>query len=389
MRLWRVFLKTLKEQARDMLALSLSLLFAPFFVFLYWLFFPSGSTTYGVLVLNNDLGVQLADGVALNGGSQVVEAMRAVTYADGNPLLQVKLVTDRVEAETRLRNRDAAALVIVPPDFSQAVRAMQREQETDATSVTLVGDLTNPYYAVAAIVANAALDQYLQAAAGQQRPIQVIEEPLGASAARTEFENYVPGILAFSVIMLVFLAAMTVTHEVENGTLRRLQITRLTSLDFLGGVSAAIALHGVVAIVLTFLTALALGFHSQGPLWVAVVIGAMTSLSIVGVGLMIACFSRTVSQAFVIANFPLALFMFFSGAVLPIPKVSLFTLGGRTIGLYDLLPPTHAVVALNKVLTLGVGLEGVIYELTALLVLSVAYLAVGVWLFKRIHLRAG
>jgi hypothetical protein len=144
MRLWRVFLKTFKEQTRDMLALSLSLLFAPFFVFLYWLFFPSGSTTYGVLVLNNDLGVQLADGVALNGGSQVVEAMRAVTYADGNPLLKINLVTDRAEAETRLRNRDAAALVIVPPDFSQAVRAMQQEQETDTTSVTFVGDLTNP-----------------------------------------------------------------------------------------------------------------------------------------------------------------------------------------------------------------------------------------------------
>ncbi len=389
MRLWSVFLKTLKEQARDTLALSLSLLFAPFFVFLYWLFFPSGSTTYGVMILNHDVSVQLADGATLTGGSQVVEAMKAMTYADGNPLLQVSLVTDRAEAETRLKNRDAAALVIVPPDFSQAIRAMQQGREPITTSVTFVGDLTNPYYAVAAVMADAALDQYLQAAAGQQRPIQVAEEPLGASAARTEFENYVPGILVFSVVMLVFLAAMTVTHEVETGTLRRLQITRLTSLDFLGGVSAAIALHGVIAIVLTFLTALALGFHSQGPLWVAMVVGAVTSLSIVGVGLVIACFSRTVSQAFVIANFPLTLFMFFSGAIFPIPRVSLFTLGGRTIGLYDVLPPTHAVVALNKVLTLGAGLEGVTYELTALLVLSVVYLAVGVWLFKRTHLRAG
>jgi ABC-2 type transport system permease protein len=145
----------------------------------------------------------------------------------------------------------------------------------------------------------------------------------------------------------------------------------------------------VAAIVLTFLTALALGFRSQGPLWVAAVVGAVTTLSIVGTGLVVACFSRNVNQAFIIANFPLTLFMFFSGAIFPIPKVSLFTLGGRTVGLYDLLPPTHAVVALNKVLTLGAGLEGVLYELTALLVLSVAYLAVGVWLFKRTHLRAG
>jgi ABC-2 type transport system permease protein len=69
--------------------------------------------------------------------------------------------------------------------------------------------------------------------------------------------------------------------------------------------------------------------------------------------------------------------------------VSLFSLGGRTIGLYDILPPTHAVVALNKVLTLGAGLGDVAYELTALLVLSVIYFAAGVWLFQRAHLRAG
>jgi len=84
----------------------------------------------------------------------------------------------------------------------------------------------------------------------------------------------------------------------------------------------------------------------------------------------------------------LALFMFFSGAVFPIPRVTLFTVGGRAIGLYDVLPPTHAVVALNKVLTLGAGLGDVIYELAALLILSAVYFAAGVWLFSRTHLRA-
>ena len=101
-----------------------------------------------------------------------------------------------------------------------------------------------------------------------------------------------------------------------------------------------------------------------------------------------ACFSRSVTQAFLIANFPMVLFMFFSSAIFPLPQVRLFTLAGRAIGLYDILPPTHAVVALNKVLTLGAGIGDVAYELTALLVLSVAYFAAGVWLFERTHLRA-
>ena len=114
----------------------------------------------------------------------------------------------------------------------------------------------------------------------------------------------------------------------------------------------------------------------------------MASLSVIGTGLVVACFSETVAQAFVIANFPLGLFMFFSGAMFPIPQVPLITIAGRSIGLYDILPPTHAVVALNKVLTLGADLGDVTYELAALLVLSVLYFAVGVWLFRRRHLRA-
>ena len=60
---------------------------------------------------------------------------------------------------------------------------------------------------------------------------------------------------------------------------------------------------------------------------------------------------------------------------------------GHAIGPYDVLPPTHAVVALGKVLTLGAGLGDVAFELSALLVLSVAYFGLGVWLFGRRRLK--
>lgn len=389
MRLLSVVRKSLQEQTRDILALSLTLVFAPLFVFLYSLLFPSGSTTYRIVILNNDVSVPLADGSTLVAGDQVVEAIKGVKYADGNPLLLTKPVADLAEVEPLLRDREATAFVVIPEDFSRTIQAARGGDHSVTTSVTFGGDLTNPYYVVAALLATTAVDSYVQEATGQQPLVQYVEEPLGASAARSEFEVYVPGLLVFSVMMLVFTAPMTVAREVEAGTLRRLQITRMTAFDLLGGTTISLVLVGAVAVVLTLLAALALGFRSQGPLWVAVPVGVVTSLSVIGLGLIIACFSKTVAQAFVIANFPLGLFMFFSGAVFPMPRVSLFSLGGRTIGLYDILPPTHAVVALNKVLTLGAGLGDVTYELTTLLVLSVVYFAAGVWLFQRTHLRAG
>jgi len=44
------------------------------------------------------------------------------------------------------------------------------------------------------------------------------------------------------------------------------------------------------------------------------------------------------------------------------------------------------VVALNKVLSLGAGLDEVAFELVAMTVLSVLYFMAGVWLFKHRHL---
>ena len=389
MRLWHVFVKSMREMRRDWLTLGLTLVFAPFFVLLYWVFTHGGSTTYTILVLNQDSGAQRASGEPFQAGEDVIRAIATSTYADGKPLLVVKRVGNEAEMTRLLRDRAATAFVLIPEDFSRAILAAQNGDHSIHSRVTFGGDLTNPYYVLGAILATKAVDGYVVQATGLQPQIEYVEQPLGASAARTEFENYVPGILILAVILLVFQAAITVAREVEAGTLRRLQVTPLTAFDFLGGVTVALMIVGVAGLILTFATSLALGFRSQGPVWVAIVVGAITSLSVIGVGLITACFSRSVSQAFVIANFPLAFFMFFTGASFPIPAVTLFTIVGRPINLYELLPPTHAVVALNKVLVQGAGLRDVAYELCALTVLSVVYFAIGVWLFNRMHLHRG
>lgn len=368
-----VFRKSLLEQLRAYWSLALTLVIAPCFVLIYWLMVSGGSTVYTVLVLDQDRGPH---------GRAAAQALTALTHQTGQPMLKVAPVADRAAGEAALKDRAAAALVILPPDFSDALTAAG-----PGARVTLVGDLTNPQYAVAAVLASAALDEYVRAASGEPRSVTWAEEPLGQSAARTEFEIYVPALLILAVVMLVFQAAMVVAREVEAGTLRRLQLTRMTAFDLLAGVTATQVLIGSVAVALTFLTAAALGFRSAGPLWLAVLIGALTTFSIVGVGLLVACFSRSVSEAFILANFPLIFLMFFTGAIYPMPPVPLFAVAGRTINLFDCLPPTHAVVALNKVLTLGAGPGDVAYELTAVVLLSALYFIAGVWLFQRRHLR--
>ena len=380
MRLIRVFLKSMREQLRSYWMLILTLSLAPVFVLLYWMITGGGSTTYRVLIINQD------NQAAVSVSTAVIEKIKQLSYANEQPILKVSLIEDQTAAETKLRNREAAALIVFPENFSSALLAAKSGKLVDPVNLTLIGDLTNPYYPLVSIMAVSAVDEYVKKMIGQSSPVVLNEIPLGVSAARTEFEMYVPALLILAVVMLIFQVSMTITREVENGTLRRLQMTKMTAFDLLGGISLGQVLIGIACVVLTFVTAILLGFQSQGPLWVAILIGAVTSISIIGVGLMIACLARTVSEAFIYANFPLILLMFFTGAVFPMPPIPIFTIAGRTIGLFDFLPPTHAIVALNKVFTLGSGLKDVTYELSMLLILSVIYFALGVLLFNKYRL---
>ena len=386
MKLWSVFRVSLREQLRSPWDLLLVLIFAPAFIIAYWSFMGGGSTYYPVLVINQDRGLCAVGDGTTSCAEQAIAAMNLVSYKSGDALLRVTLVDNRLVAEQKLRDRDAAALVIFPPDFSQSIQAALQGQPPSGAPITFVGDLTNPYYSVAGIAANAVMDGYIQQATHQPRPLAYAEEPLGGSGTRSEFETYVPGLLIAAITLMMFSVAIAVTHQLEAGVHRRLQITRMRAFDYMGGISLLYVLIAVVSLLLSFWTAQILGFRSQGPLWVAILICIITSFSVIGLGLITACFSGTSARAAIVVNFPLVLFLFFSGSVFPPVKVTLFTLGGHTFRIFDFMPHTHAVVALNKVLSLGAGLGEVAFELVAMTVLSVLYFMAGVWLFKHKHL---
>jgi ABC-2 type transport system permease protein len=370
-----VFRRCLREQLRDRWSLVLSVTTAAFFVALYWSLTGGGSTTYRLMVLDRD---------ATSESRGAIAALREMKYATGQSMLEVVATGDREQAVARIRDREALALVVLEPGFARALG--HPDPTAQAPTVTFVGDLTHPLYVIAVVMANSTLESYGRTVSGAGAPVRVAEEALGGSADRTEFEGYVPGLLIVAIVMGIFAAAMSIAREVEAGTLKRLALTRMTAFDYLAGTSATQVLIAVLSLLCAFGTAAALGFRSAGPLWLAVLVGAVTSLAVVGMGLVVACLARTVTRAFLIANVPLMLLMFFSGAIYPLPKVVLFRLADHTVGLWDILPSTHAVVAMNKVLSLGVGPTDLGYELGALVGLSALYYAVGVWMFRRAHL---
>jgi ABC-2 type transport system permease protein len=340
-----------------------------------------GSTSYKVLVINNDRGV-VAGGMLRNDGAAVVAGLKNLKYASGAPMLRVEEAADRAAADARLRDRDAAVLIILPEDFSRTLRGGPR-----GGPVVVSGDAGSTAYAVASVLVYSALDETIRGITGVQPPVDWKEEFVGGTKPRSEFEMYVPGLLVLAIILLIFTTALPLVREREDKTLRRLRVSRMTAFDLLGGVSLAQIIIGATTILVTFLTAQALGFHSEGPLAAAVVVAVLASGSVIAVGLVTACFCRSVTAVLTIGTLPFFLLMWFSGAAMPMPRVALFDLGARSFALNDFLPPTHAVVALNKILSLGAGLGDVIYEIMMIVVLTAVYFAAAVWIYRRTQLR--
>jgi ABC-2 type transport system permease protein len=385
-----VFRKTLREVRRDRLMLALTLAFAPFFVVIYYLAFPSAISAQTLVVVNEDRGAVLPDGTQLHPGADIVAAIAGTRTADGKTLVDVTGVASIQAGQDRLRDRTASALVVLPADLSATLVAWQANpSSTSSTALSVTGDLTNPSYVVTATLAQTAIDGYVSEVTGRTSPLTFVEEPLGNSAVRTDFDVYVTGLFVFSVIMLVFLTAMTIARDAETGSMRRLRLSRMSAVDYLGGTSAVLLLVALASVLLTYGTAVALGFRSQGPLWVAVLITLITALAVIGIGMMTGVCARTVPRAFVLANFPFGLLAFLSGAVFPLPNSALFHVAGHAVSAFDALPTTHAVTALNKVFTAGTGVSDVSFELTALVVLTALYFAAGALLLQRRRLRGG
>ena len=383
-----VFHKTLREVRRDRLMLALTLAFAPFFVVLYALALPAAISAQTVAVVNHDRGAISPGGTTLHAGNGIVAAIAATRTANGKALIKVITVGSEQAGLQRLRDGDAAALVVLPAGLSHTLLAWRTSPPTAGpASLPVIGDLTNQSYVLTAGLAQNAIDTYVRHLTGRDSPVTYAEEPLGGSATRTAFEVYVPGLVIFSIILLVFLTAMTIARDTETGSMRRLRLSRMTAVDYCTGTSAVLLLVAAGSVLLTFGTAVLLGFHSQGPLWVAVAVCLVTALAIIGIGMATGVFARTVTRAFVLANFPFGLLAFLSGAVFPLPDSALFHIAGHPVSAFDLLPTTHAVKALGKIFTAGTGLGDVSFELAALGVLSILYFAAGAWALARTQLR--
>ena len=386
MKLLSVINKCTREQIRNFWILILTVSMAPFFVFIYYLIIESTKPHYDLLILNRDNGIQTM-GATINYGDLLLQSAEEFENDTSKIPLSITKSDNKHTALKRLRTLKADALIIIPENFSEVIHNPDMANDTINTEIEFIGDLTNINYMVSAIWANEILNQYMQELTQENEPIKIKETSLGFSGSINDFDLVVPGILILSIIMLMFSATVAIVTEVEQKTIIRLKLSKITAFEFLSGVSIVQIVVGLVSVLLTGIIAHWLGFDFRGSFWSLLLIAVLTSVSIIAFSLILAAITKTVSEVLIVGNFPLFLFMFFTGAAFPLEAKELFTIAGYSVTLPGLMSPSHAIIALRKILILDMGLKDVVPEIIAVVMLTIIYFLIGIWAFKARHMK--
>lgn len=384
MKILSIARKTLLELWREPLLLALLPLFPLLLLGFYYLAY--GQTEQGlayylkVYVLNQDTGPA---------GAQLVAGLRAAEF-EGEPVFDLTEVTDRQLAEIALRERKAALLVVIPPDLSATLEAAAAGTPTPTpATLALVGDPVSDSFIFVRSFLDDLLRQFTQQALGQPTEETVGYAFVPGTGTMSDVQFGIPGVIVFGVMFVTIAAAMILVRENVAGTLRRLQLTRAGAADILPGVTLALALVGLLQIPLSLgLAAWLFGFRPLGSPLLIVLVTLLLSVAAVGIGLVVACFAHSDSEAANLGATVAVLLALLSGALYPLPAVPLFTIGGRTIQIYDLLPPAHAGEALRRVLIFGDGWRAIAYPVGALAVLAALCMGLGVVLYQRLQLKS-
>lgn len=380
MKILSYFIKTFKENIRDWPILSLTLVFASFFVFLMKGYLSTeGSDSFKVLVLNLDKSGTYS--------AELVEAWKATVSPEGKLQLKVEETSDMEKAKKKIENKDADLLIVIPGNFSSTFSKYVKTKKGIIAPLKSIGDPANARYAMAAAFADYTTYGYIGMRTGAENPMNVEFEAVGSKDRNVGmFELMVPALLVFSLIMVFFSAGATLVKEVEKKTIVRLMLSKLSSFEFMAAAALNQLIIGGACLGLTFLAAYSVGYRTTGSVFLLVLVGLLVCFSVIAMAIITVCLIKTMFGLLTVGCFPFFVLMFFSDCMMPMPKVKAFELLGNPVFINDILPTAVGVRAMNKVLNFNAGFNDIAFELGLITVLGLVYFMIGAALFKRTHM---
>jgi ABC-2 type transport system permease protein len=372
--------KDLKEFQRNRIGLVFSLVFPIMLIAMFGYMFPSSTN----VVHDVPVGiVDLDNGVY---GKQVFDTInQALSNSTAFNLVNVATVDD---AKNMIFDGTIKGAVIIPENLTQSLLSKNQAEIiilTDPTNPSLSGAIIQGFNSlingISRWFAYLFIPQEVQGVnpAFLLQPVQTDVENV-VPGGGTYFDFVAPGFIGMGVMMSGLSAVgAALAREREIGTLDGLLMAPISRVSIILGKTLAQTLRNLLQG--TFIIALAIfvfGVHVRGsPLLIAAIL-ILGTLGFLGIGIVATSIAKEQESAQFILGFLQFPMMFLSGVLFPIEQMPL-----PLQYVAKVLPLTYAVDALRKVMVLGVGPEGVIFQLFILVLLSAATILLGVPLFDR------
>jgi len=371
--------KDLKEFQRNRIGLVFSFVFPIMLIAMFGYMFPTTNVVHDVPVgiVNLDSGVY---------GKQVFDTIHL--SLSNSTAFKLVNVTTWDEAESMIFAGTIKGAVVIPENLTESLLSGNQAKIvilTDPTNTALSASITQGFSVLIDAISRQFASNIIRQSIQGLNP-QFILQPIRAdtqyivSGGGSYFDFVAPGFIGMGVMMSGLTAVgAALAREREIGTLDGLLMAPISRVSIILGKTLAQTLRNLLQGSLIILLAIfVFGVHVRGnPLLIAAIL-ILGTLSFLGIGIVATSIAKEQESAQFILGFLQFPMMFLSGVLFPVEQMPL-----PLQYVSKVLPLTYAVDALRKVMVLGVGPEGVIFQLFLLGILSVATIVIGVPLFDR------
>ena len=189
--------------------------------------------------------------------------------------------------------------------------------------------------------------------------------------------SVVPGLIVYAVIFLIMTVAQSFSSERQEGLLRRLNTTPMTSSEFMGSRIITHMLISIVQVVVVITLAFLLGFKPNSGIegiLLALPVVAIFALSSVGLGLITATVSKTPEIATGL-SFIFILPMMFFGTFIPLTTT--------TQQIASFIPSYYLVDALKMIFEGNWMNMNILLDFIVISTVSILIVLVGIVLFEK------
>ena len=371
--------KDLKKTTREPAVLFLLIVFPVVLTFVFGLAFGGiggGTTTsFDVGLLNLDTT-----------GPQTEWSNAFVDNLTSSGVFVVHDFDDNTTGQAALLQGNLDAFIVIPEGFGDSIESYYGAPfDPSAWTNTSIG----LYVDAGSLMAVSAIPPLVQEvlmktifgseAMAISLPIEIESPALVEASTLSQWDFMAPGIFAFAAIFLTMIVAQSMTYERDEGLLKRLRTTPVSSSEYMISQTLSNMMIAVVQVALVLASAFAIGYRpATGPAGIAFafLISLAFSLVAVGFGLIAATLSKSADVATGI-SFVFIMPQMFFGTFMP--------LGGVTEIIAKFMPSKYITDALTTLFLRGAPVTSTIiwFDFAVVSIIGIALIIVGIALFER------